>query len=76
MSIIFRIAAATELGMIGAENCIHSLSFLPLGGGHLQQIAISFIIAFVIDELGAALSPVIAKLKKLRKASKLKATDS
>ena len=46
---IFRLAAATELGLVAAEQSFHP-GWLPLAGGHVQQIAVLFILAFVILE--------------------------
>ena len=46
---IFRLAAATELGLVAAEQSFHP-GWLPLAGGHVQQIAVLFILAFVALE--------------------------
>ena len=43
---IFRLAAATELGLVAVEQCFHP-GWLPLADGHVQQIAVLFILAFV-----------------------------
>lgn len=56
MMLIFRIAAAIELALTGIEGCFHWPTFLPLGGGHLSQIAFVFIAAFVTAEIVEALS--------------------
>ena len=46
---IFRLAEATELGLVAAEQCFHP-GWLPLADGHVQQIAVLFIFAFVALE--------------------------
>ncbi|MBK6718181.1 MAG: hypothetical protein IPG57_24890 [Burkholderiales bacterium] len=51
---IFRMAAAIELGLVGLEHGLHP-AWLPLGGGHVEQIAVLFIAAFVLLEGAEAL---------------------
>jgi len=52
MLAMFRIAAAFELLLTAAKECFH-VNELPLGGGHLQQIGIAFVAAFVAIEIHA-----------------------
>ncbi len=47
-------AAAIELGLVGLEHGLHP-AWLPLGGGHVEQIAVLFIAAFVLLEGAEAL---------------------
>jgi hypothetical protein len=46
---VFRIFMAIELGFMAIEKCLHP-SWLPLGGGHLEQVAVLFIGGFVVLE--------------------------
>ncbi|MDD0811732.1 hypothetical protein PSQ20_15365 [Curvibacter sp. RS43] len=46
---IFRLAGAVELGLVASAQCFPSLA-LPIGGGHVEQIAILFTCAFVLLE--------------------------
>ena len=46
---VFRIAMAIELGLVALEKSVHP-TWLPIGGGHLEQIAILFIGGFVVLE--------------------------
>jgi hypothetical protein len=46
----FRAASAIELLLVACEGIFH-LDWLPLGGGHLQQIGIFLIIALAWTEL-------------------------
>jgi hypothetical protein len=46
---IFRVAMAVELAFVAIEQMVHPL-WLPLAGGHIQQIAILFIVPFVALE--------------------------
>lgn len=48
-SVVFRLAMAGELLLFGLDVCF-SISWLPLGGGHIEQIALLFIFAFVLLE--------------------------
>ena len=50
MANAFRGAAAIELLLVACEGVFH-VSWLPLAGGHLQQIGIVFIVAFASTEL-------------------------
>ena len=61
---LFRIAAAIELALTGLESAFH-VGGLPLGGGHLQQIGLAFITAFVLIELGVGFRAALPFLKRL-----------
>lgn len=54
MGMVFRAAAALELLLVAAKESFH-LDWLPLAGGHLQQIGVVFILAFAFVELSDAL---------------------
>ncbi|MCX2865658.1 hypothetical protein OOZ63_27940 [Paucibacter sp. PLA-PC-4] len=59
---VFRIAAAAELGLVGIAQCF-DLAWLPLAGGHIQQIAVLFIFAFVALEGSEAIRGILKKGK-------------
>ncbi len=47
---VFRVAMAVELALVGIEQLVHPW-WLPLAGGHTQQIAILFILPFTVLEV-------------------------
>lgn len=47
---VFRVFAAVELALVALEGLLHP-PWLPLGGGHLEQIAILFIGGFAVLEI-------------------------
>jgi hypothetical protein len=53
--LIYELAALAELSLVILENCGLLRTYLPLGGGQIQQIGILFATAYVIAKLAVLL---------------------
>jgi len=54
---------AFELLLLAVKE-VFKAPWLPLGGGHLQQVAVLFIVCFVVLELFEACRPLFEREKK------------
>jgi hypothetical protein len=50
---VFKLASAVEVLLVVVEGCLH-LTWLPFGGGHVQQLGVVFGVAHAINEIGEA----------------------
>lgn len=64
MVVIFRLAAACDLALNALHACVPGLHWIPIGGGHLQQIAIVFIAAFTCLEAKEGFRKLLEALRR------------
>lgn len=67
MAMLFRVAAATEIALVCAEQLFPGThGFLPLGGNPITQLGLLLGPSFVVDELCEAVSYAFTRLNAIR----------